>query len=40
MDSLVDNYIVEVIYDTSPGTTTRVAREGLLLEGLTLSTLE
>jgi hypothetical protein len=27
---------VEVVYNTSPGTTTRAARRGLLLEGLRL----
>jgi hypothetical protein len=31
---------VEVVYDTFPGTTTRAAHEGSLLEGLRLSTLK
>jgi hypothetical protein len=31
---------VEVVYNTSPETTTREAREGLLMEGLRLSTLK
>jgi hypothetical protein len=31
---------VKVVYDTSPGTTTRTARGGSLMEGLRLSTLK
>jgi hypothetical protein len=31
---------VEVVYDTSPRTTTRAARVGSLMDGLSLSTLK
>jgi hypothetical protein len=31
---------IEVVYDTSPGTTIRAARRGLLMEGLRLLTLK